>query len=104
MAHQPMSKDGVQHAVESILEILILLGQGDTTAEELRDRARSLALSENQIETAIAWIDLAEMLHVCEKESTKASVTVVNPRYRKGTGRQPATWSSCLWKPPGVCS
>lgn len=93
-----LSKDGMQQLLRSIIEIFDRLEQGNATAEELRERTRSLPM--DQYQAVMLVIDLAEMLHTCPKESTAAAVTVVNPRYRKGTGRQPAAWSSCLWRPP----
>jgi hypothetical protein len=33
------------------------------------------------------------------KDAAQPTPSVKNPRYRKGTGRRPVSWSDCLWKP-----
>lgn len=86
----------VEEIKDGVLKMMDLLDSGDVTAEQLRERARELP----DAQSLLCWIDFAEMLHECPKK-TETPALVKNPRFRAGTGMQPAAWADCLWQPSG---
>ncbi|MGJ4804436.1 hypothetical protein [Luteimonas sp. SDU82] len=92
-----MSTSDSREILTAVLEMMHLLDDGEIGESELRKRLQDTP-------GAQVWVDLAVALHECPKDAAPTMEIVKNPRFRKGTGRQPISWSNCLWQPQGVRS
>lgn len=92
-----LSQEQMKNTVDGILKMLDLLDSGKATAGELRSRAYGLPNGEG--DGLLAWIDLAESIHL-ERGANVESPKATNPHFRKGTAMKPVAWSDCLWQPP----
>lgn len=88
-----------QILVATTIEFMHLLDSGEASPAELRERAADLPAGARG--TALALVDLAELLHQC-KPATKPLPVTSNPRFRRGTAMKPVAWRDCLWQPQGV--
>ena len=77
------------------LSLLIVACDRGMTPEAIRGRLLDSGITP---EDAEAWVECARALHE-GLEETQAPARVKDPSYRKGTGRKPAKWANCLWRP-----
>ena len=84
---------------EGIFTIVDALDRGEPIEGHIRESVKSLPPAER--ESILTILEVALEIHRAPvmKEAAQPTPAVKNPRYRKGTGRRPVSWSDCLWKP-----
>ena len=94
MASGRLSQDQLEELAKTLTMLMDACDRG-MTPNAIRECLLDGGISPDTAET---WVECARALH--ELPPVEERPAVINPRYRKGTGRRPVAWSDCLWKPP----